>query len=181
MIFLSPFFFLFVEICIFLPLYLFGLMAFPVAYHFANLVLVESRVNKDQYIVTFKNRVLNEWLGNHEDGLLPSWWGKERHGTAYGWFVRNPVSNMRFWPYVSTLPSPDTKWIGTLDWVPDKETGWFIAWHGIYAGWFWQTKNFGMWLGWKVNAIDRRIGTMAAPEKDYRYSGLGTACMFWRV
>lgn len=181
MVFLAPFFYLFVEIFIFLPPYLVGLVVFPVAYHFAALKIEPSFINKGQYILTFRNRVLNEWPGNREDGLLPGWWQKERSGSAYGWFLRNPVSNMRFWPYISTLPSPDTKWIGTLDRVPDKETGWFIAWHGIYAGWLWQTKTFECWFGWKVNPIDRRIGAMDAPPKDYRYYGLGTACMIWRV
>lgn len=181
MVLLSPFFFLFVEVCIFLPLYILGLVAFPFAFYLAALKYTESRVNPGQYIIAFKNPILNEWLGNHEDGLLPNWWQKERGGSAYGWFVRNPVSNMRFWPVISTLPSPDTKRIGTLDRVPDKETGWFIAWHGIYAGWLWQTKKFGVWVGFKVNPIDRRIGTLDAPPKDYRYHGLGVAFMFWRV
>ena len=173
--------FLFVEIVVFLPLYLLGLIVFPVAYHFAGIKVTESRINRGQYILAFRNRVLNEWLGNHEDGILPGWWQKERNGSAYGWFLRNPVSNMRFWPYISTLPSPDTKWIGTLDRVPVLETGWFIAWHGVYAGWLWQTKKFGCWFGWKVNPIDRRIGTISKVENDYRYYGLGTDCMIWRV
>ena len=180
MLVLAPFFYLFVEIFIFLPLYLVGLVVFPIAYHFAALKIEPSFIKKGQYILAFRNRVLNEWLGNREDGLLPGWWQKERNGSAYGWFLRNPVSNMRFWPYISTLPYPGTKWIGTLDRVPDKETGWFIAWHGIYAGWLWQTKTFGCWFGFKVNPVDRRIGRMDAPEKDYRYFGLGTSCMIWR-
>lgn len=171
--------FLFVEIVVFLPLFLLGLVVFPVAYHFAGIKVTESRVNKGQYILAFRNRVLNEWLGNHEDGLLPGWWQKERNGSAYGWFLRNPVSNMRFWPYVSTLPSPETKWVGTLDRV-ENEPGWFFAWAGAYSGFCWNGKRLGLWVGWKINAIDRRIGTLDAPPKDYRYYGLGLACMIWR-
>ena len=182
MVFLAPFFYLFVEVCIFLPPYLLGILAFPIAYHFAALKIEPSFINKGEYVIAFRNRVLNEWLGNREDGLLPGWWQKERAGTAYGWFLRNPVSNMRFWPHISTLPSPETKWIGTLAGVPGNgETGWFIAWHGVYAGWLWQTKKFGVWLGWKVTPPDRFIGTPFPPAKDYRYYGLGTACMIWRV
>lgn len=176
MVFLAPFFYLFVEIFIFLPLYLVGMVVFPIAYHFAALKIEPSFINKGQYVLAFRNRVLNEWLGNREDGLLPGWWQKERNGSAYGWFLRNPVSNMRFWPYVSTLPSKDTKWVGTLDYVPQDATrGWFFAWHGPYSGLFWQGKRFGLWLGWKVVPADRN------GCNDYRKYGLGIATMLWRV
>lgn len=171
--------YLFVEVVVFLPLYLLGLTVFPVAYHFAGIKVTESRINRGQYILAFRNRVLNEWLGNHEDGLLPGQWQKERNGTAYGWFLRNPVSNMRFWPYISTLPSPETKWAGTLDRV-ENEPGWFLAWSGAYTGFYWNGKRIGLWMGWKINPIDRRIGRIDRPPVDYRYYGLGTACMIWR-
>ena len=103
--------FLAVEVFIFLPLYLVGLIVFPFAYHFAALKVKPSFINQGQYVIGFKNRILDEWLGNREDGLLPGWWQKEA-GSAYGWFLRNPVSNMRFWPYISTFPNPEkTKWV----------------------------------------------------------------------
>jgi hypothetical protein len=169
--------YLLVEVFIFLPLYLLGLIAFPIAYHFAALKIEPSFINKGEYIIAFRNRVLNEWLGNREDGLLPGWWHKDREGSAYGWFIRNPVTNMRFWPVVSTLPNPEkTGFIGTLDHVPSlDETGWFFCWEGLYAGFFYQGKRFGCWFGWKTNPRDRK---QDAP-RDYRYCGLGTACQIW--
>lgn len=174
--------FVFEEVFIFLPLYLLGLVAFPFAYHFGMLTIKPSFINKGQDIIAFQNRVLDEWLGNREDGLLPSWWVKERSGTAYGWFVRNPVSNMRFWPIVSTLPRPEkTGWVGSLDYVPNSpnETGWFFCWEGWYAGFLYQGKRFGCWVGWKTNPMDRRIGKLNGPQIDYRSYGLGTTLQAW--
>jgi hypothetical protein len=171
--------YLLVEVFIFLPLYLLGLIAFPIAYRFAALKIEPSFINKGEYIIAFRNRVLNEWLGNREDGLLPGWWHKDREGSAYDWFIRNPVCNMRFWPIVSTIPNPEkTGFVGSLDHVPDSaaETGWFFCWEGLYAGFLYQGKRFGCWFGWKTNPRDRR---QDAP-RDYRYYGLGTACQVWR-
>jgi hypothetical protein len=171
--------FLLVEVCIFLPLYMLGLIMFPFAYRYDMIVLTESNINQGQTILAFKDPIWNEWLGNREDGLLPEWWAKERGGSAYGWFIRNPVTNMRFWPVISTLPNPEkTGFIGTLDHVPSSdETGWFFCWEGLYAGFLYQGKRFGCWFGWKTNPRDRK------PEapRDYRYYGLGTAAQIWRV
>ncbi len=170
-------FFLLVEVIVFLPLYLVGLVAFPLAFHFASRKLVESRINSGEYIVAFQNPILNEWLGNHEDGLTPTWWQKARNGTAYGWFLRNPVCNMRFWPIVSTLPEPDkVGWVGSLDFVPSDpiDTGWFFCWQGWYSGFYYQNKSWGCWVGWKTSPRDRRYGKLGGPAKDYRFWGLGT-------
>lgn len=168
-------FFLLVEVVFFLPLYILGLIFFPLFYHFARLKFVESRVNKGHYIIAFRNPVLDEWLGNHEDGLRPTWWEVERQGSAYGWFVRNPVCNMRFWPIVSTLPNPDKLgWVGTVNELGPR--GWFFAWQGWYTGFYWNGKKYGTWLGWKISPRDKQPN---AP-RDYRWFGVGLASQFWR-
>lgn len=173
--------FLVVELCVFMPLYLVGLAAFPIAYRHADKIYRDSNINTGYLVLTFKNPILNEWLGNHEDGILADWWVRERGGTAYGWFLRNPICNMRFWPIVSTLPSPHTNWVGSLDHKPYMpERGWFFAWAGLYSGVYWCGKKWGVWMGWKINPIDRHIGTPSAPHKDYRYYGLGLAAQIWR-
>lgn len=168
--------FLVVELCVFMPLYLAGILVFPLAYRYAGKVYRESNINTGYWVLTFKNPILNEWLGNHEDGLLPSWWVQERDGSAYGWFLRNPICNMRFWPVVSTLPSKRTSWYGNLIGIPsDNRKGWFLAWQGPYTGFWWQGKARGCWFGWAVNPADF-LGT-----NDYRSHGLGLKSQIWRV
>ncbi len=145
-----------------------GLILFPVLL-LTPIQTVESRVNVGEQILVFKWAWAQALFGNWEDGLSPSWWT----GTRYGFFVRNPVSNMRFWPIVSTLPSTGVKHVGTAAEVPaDGTSGWFMAWQGGYVGFRWECASWGIWIGWKVNPRD------ALPDapRDYRYSGLGTAC-----
>jgi hypothetical protein len=168
-----------VEVFVFLPLFIVGAITFPVFYHYAPLHLVESRINEGQFVLAFQWAWLDEWLGNHEDGLLPNWWSKEQNGTPYGWFIRNPVSNMRFWPYISTLPDPTkVQWIGSLDHIPSDNTkGWFLCWQGPYTGFYWQGASLGVWLGWATSPRDSRPD---AP-RDYRWFGLGTKAQIWRV
>lgn len=166
-----------VELLLFLPLYLVGVLTFPIFYHYAPMKFAESRINRGEYIIAFKWGWLNEWLGNHEDGLLPNWWLKERDGSAYGWFLRNPICNIRFWPFVSTIPSHKTQHVGSLFYKPDAHVpGWFLAWHGAYHGFFFQTKGWGIWIGWKINPRDGWF----INSSDYRCKGLGPVCQFWR-
>lgn len=175
--------FLVVEVFVFLPLYIVGVLAFKVAMQFADITISESRINKGQDILVFRNWALNEWLGNHEDGLNPEWWAK-LGGTPFTWFLRNPVCNMRFWPIISTRPNAEKTWfIGSLDRVPDNdaETGWFFCGRGPYCGALYQGKRLGCWFGWKVNPLDRRIGRLGGPSLDYRFYGIGIASMVWRT
>ena len=168
-----------VEIIIFLPLYLIGVLIFPIVYKYSTIINIESNINTNEQILGFKNNLLNEWLGNREDGLLPDWW-KQKNGTAFSWFIRNPICNMRFWPIVSTLPKQSkTDFVGSLDHIPDTKTehGWFLCWEGLYTGFYYQGNTFGLWIGWKCNPRDKNLN---APT-DYRYKGLGTACQFWKV
>ena len=169
-------FFTLVQCIVFLPVFLFGLFTFPAWWRWAPKEEFLSSMT-GEHDTRFSWAWLDELLGNHEDGLLPAWWITEDAGTAYGWFVRNPVANMRFWPVVSTLPQPNNvRWIGTIDHVPSsKETGWFYCWQGAYSGLLIQRGSWGLWLGWKTNPRD------ALMIKDYRWAGLGTTLQLWRV
>lgn len=114
-----------VEVCIFLPLYILGT---PVAYcasRWAPTKEVPSRLYPERTILAYRNAILDWWVGNYEDGCKPvfDWW----HGSGFQWFLRNPVTNLRFTPILSTLPSANTQWVGTLWEVPmDKAPGWFL-------------------------------------------------------
>ena len=161
---------LFVEVCVFLPLYLGGLVVVPLASRFAKRIQGVSVVTKGS-IVAWANPVLNAIYGNDEDGILVPRY------TPWTWWVRNPVTNMRFWPVISTMPSQNTKWVGNVKAIPpDGGPGWFLTWAGGYVGFRWQCASWGIWLGWKVNPRDARF----VPEDDYRRWGIGTACQLLR-
>ncbi|BDU76312.1 hypothetical protein [Mesoterricola sediminis] len=172
---------LLVEMVVFLPLYLLGLVLMPILLRWAPRTVRPTRIpNEYMHPGGLVEAFAWDWAdalwGNKEDGLLP-WWWEQKGGTAWGWFLRNPVCNMRFWPIISTLPSPSTQYVGTLQDVPaNGDPGWFLAWAGPYVGFLWQNTHWGLWIGWKINPRDaRRID----PE-DYRTHGLGTACQFMR-
>jgi hypothetical protein len=158
-------FFLVVEVSIFLPLYIAGL---PVAYfasRWADFKMVPSRFDPTRQILVYTNPFLDGWVGNYEDGLAFGYF------TPFKWFLRNPVTNMRFWPIVSTKPSTDTHWVGSVNEVPnDGVPGGFIAWSGPYVGFRWQSLKYGVWIGWKINPRDALV-----PCGDYRRWGIGTA------
>ncbi|BDU72407.1 hypothetical protein [Mesoterricola silvestris] len=164
------------EVVVFLPLYLLGVVFMWPLLKWAPKRLKESNINRGQFVYGFLWPWLDELFGNREDGLLPEWWAL-REGTAYGWFLRNPICNMRFWPLVSTLPKPTVKWIGNAACVPPSGVpGWFLAWQGGYVGFLWQCRSWGLWAGWKLNPRD---ATFILPD-DYRTHGLGTACQLMR-
>lgn len=168
-------FFLCVEICIWLPLYLLGIPGSWLASRFARIVVVPSLMDPERPVFAYANPILNWWLGNKEDGIRPTfdWWqGK----TAFQWFLRNPVCNLRFTPWVSTRPSPDTQFIGSNQVEPDGTPCHFLAWSGPFVGYRYQNTRWGMWLGWKVNPRDARF----VPPDDYRCWGIGTAAQIMR-
>ena len=165
---------LMVEVVVFVPLLLLGLVLLLLLFKWAPIVQAESRIDAGQQIEAFRWRWAQTIWGNWEDGLLPAWWAQQG-GTRYSWFVRNPVCNMRFWPIVSTLPSKNVNWVGSVSAIPaDGVSGWFVCWEGPYVGFRWQCRSWGVWLGWKV------IPTDANGCFDYRRFGLGTACQFMR-
>ena len=166
-----------VEVLVFLPLYVAGVVAFPLAWRFAPKTYTQSWIwSDDRVIRTFRWPWLDAWLGNHEDGLLPFWWSNQG-GTAYSWFLRNPVSNMRFWPVTSFNADPArVRYCGNVTEIVETP-GWFVAWHGPYVGlrwiWadpFWGTK--GLAIGWHLNPRDAN----GIPRGDVRRFGIGTVC-----
>lgn len=169
--------FLAVEAFVFLPLYLVGLPVAFFAQSSASTEVVDSMVFQGRRIVAYKNRLLNWWVGNYEDGIDPEfdWWSQKN--TPFKWFLRNPVCNLRFTPIISTKPSVDTKHVGTSVSLPkDGEPGWFLCWSGWYVGFRYQNTKWGVWLGWKVIPLD---ATHVASD-DYRRSGIGLAAQFMR-
>lgn len=167
-------FFLAVEIFIFLPIFILGLGLLPFLIWFSPII------HDNKGLLHFKNPTLDELFGNFEDGLCPFWYSQahpdiDSHWSVYLWFIRNPVANMRRWPFISTLPKRSVKWIGTINEIPeDGKPGWFIAWQGPYVGFLYQTPENKLWLGWKLNPRD----AMDNAREDYRYNGLGT-CLQW--
>lgn len=141
-----------VETFVWLPLYLIGLMVVP----FAKV--------QDNH---FTNPIIDALWGNFEDGVTCIGFSKME------WYLRNPVTNLRRWPIISTRPCLGTQYIGS----DQIERGCrFVAWHKGYVGCRWEGKKYGLWLGYKINPRDSRI----IPADDYRTRGLGIACQFIR-
>lgn len=173
---------LLVELLVFTPIFLVGLVLMLPLLLAAPITLAESRVNAGQTIAVFEWSWAQTIWGNWEDGLAPAWWiatmpTAPMWWIRYQWYLRNPDCNMRFWPLVSTLPSPDVEWCGPLTEVPASGVpGWFVAWQMPYVGFYWACSTWGIWAGWKLNPRDAQPN---APT-DYRYFGLGTACQLLR-
>ena len=157
-----------------LVLFIPGAILFPLAYRFAPTEQKPSMFGTGP-ILGFRWKWLDLWLGNYEDGLAPELWAKESNGTAYGWFLRNPVTNLRFIPFLSTTPDPSrVRWIGN-DWVwetRDSVRHGFVCWQGPYGGFRIQGAKYGVWLGFKVRPRD------ASGVADYRTWGISMACQF---
>jgi len=168
-------FFLAVEVAIFLPLYVLGIPAAWAAARWARVIVVPSMMDADRPIFAYANSLLNWWLGNYEDGIRPefSWWQDK---TAFQWFLRNPVCNLRFTPWISTLPSPGTRFIGSDQVEPDGTPCHFLAWSGPFVGYRYQNTTWGVWFGWKINPRDARF----VSTDDYRRWGIGTAAQIMR-
>ena len=166
--------FLAVESLIFLPLYLLGI---PVAYaasRWAKRDTGFSLITPDRAIVTYHNKLLNWWIGNKEDGIWPDF-AKELGLSVFQWYMRNPVTNLRFVPVISTRPCPSkVRFVGSPVMPDDGVPGWFICWQGPYVGVLIQNASWGLWWGWKVKPEDR-YGVIG-----YRRFGIGTACQLMR-
>ena len=165
-----------VELLVFAPVALAGLLLLPALLLWAPIAQAESRVNAGVQVEAFAWAWANTLWGNMEDGLSPAWWTTQCGAAAptwrtrMTWFLRNPVCNMRFWPVVSTLPElAQVRWIGTDLIPPDGTPGCFLCWQGGFVGFRWQCRSWGVWAGWKVSPADR------AGCEDYRRFGIGTA------
>lgn len=181
-----------VELLVFLPLFLAGLIVFPIAEAWIPIVVTNSRV-WDRAILAFKWRWVDIWLGNDEDGLRGAAGGKTFD--AYLWFIRNPVSNMRFWPLISIKPHewlpghhgvyrelPAPLWVWGNAAEVAETPGWFVCRCGWYVGvrWIWAKPILsikGIWIGWKLNPRDAK----GIPFNDYRKAGIGLCCQILRA
>lgn len=170
---------LIVELLIFTPLFLMGIPALGIALSLAPTDMQDSIWDPSFKRIAFKWKWLDAWLGNYEDGLCPPWWDLECEGSNWTkrmkWFLRNPVTNLRFCPIISTKPKPDSVgWIGDDYLAPDGVPGFFVCWQGLYGGIRWQNAKRGIWFGWKVIPTDR-FGV-----HDYRLKGIGISCHYYR-
>lgn len=168
-----------VELSTFIPLLLTGLPVMAIALLVIPTELTESLWDPSFRRIAFTWKWLDAWLGNFEDGLCPPWWDFECVGSDWTkrmkWFLRNPVTNLRFCPFISTLPQPEKiHWIGDDHMAEDGIPCFFICWQGLYGGIRWQGTKYGIWFGWKVKPDDR-FGV-----HDYRSKGIGIACQFIR-
>ena len=159
------------EACIFLPLFLVGLPVAWFAAKHAELGLGVSRMGS-RSIIVYKNPILNWWVGNYEDGVIP-----DAKTKAFRWFVRNPVTNLRFVPLLSTRPDPERlQSVGSDEIAPSGTPCLFLAWQFPYVGFRYQNKSWGVWLGWKLNPRDKRY----VDPNDYRRFGIGVAAQILR-
>jgi len=168
--------FLLVEVLVFLPLYLLGIPAAWLASRYAKTVIRPSVVYPRNRVAYYVNPILDWWLGNWEDGICPEWWAS-LDGTPFTWFLRNPVTNLRFARILGTRPDPARiRYVGSSRMPEEGRAGWFICWQGPYVGMLWQNTQWGVWLGWKVKPEDR-LGVHA---DCYRYYGVGIAAQLMR-
>lgn len=173
--------FLVVEVVIWLPLYLVGLLVMPCALRWAATVRVPSRIYPEMEITAFRSRILNYWLGNLEDGLCPDWWARHEGGDSWRarwrWFRRNPVCNLRFVPVIGTKPNPEkVGYLGHPDkGQPDGTPECWYAWQGWYSGFRWQNGKWFVWIGWKIRPEDR----LGLDPRDSRRAGIGIACQVY--
>ena len=166
--------FVVVESLVFLPLYILGLPLAWAASRWAQRDTGFSVVTPSRAIITYKNKLLDWWVGNREDGIWPEY-ARELGLSVFGWFIRNPVTNLRFTPVISTLPRPEKiRYVGSSSMPEDGVPVWFICWQDPYVGVLWQNESWGIWYGWKVKPEDRN----GVPG--YRRCGIGIACQLMR-
>ena len=150
-----------VELLVFLPLLILGLPASALALRYADVELRHSILPSKAPVLAYTNTILDVWLGNREDGVIAAWWRRD-HPTwsdwrlGFTWFVRNPVTNLRYIPIIGLVPSPShIRYMGA-DTEPEwSRPGWCLTWQGPHSGFVWQTSKFKLWIGWKLLPQDR--------------------------
>ena len=165
--------FLLVEVLVWLPLMLSGLVVMPLALRWAETYDAPSRLWPDKVARYFRNPILQELYGNWEDGLCPQWW-KDVQGTPWTWFLRNNISNMRYWPVISTRANLATRYIGDDEIRPGAC---FVAWSGGFVGFRFEKWGWGIWAGMAVNPRDaHRIDPL-----DWRSFGYSTVAQIFKA
>ena len=162
-----------VELLVWLPLFVLGLAAVPLMLRAGLITERESWLNQGQQVIAFRWSWADELWGNHEDGLCPAWWA-QKGGTAWTWYLRNSISNMRFWPVLSTRANRNTHFRGSTEIAPGCR---FVAWTGPYVGLRWEGARWGIWLGWAVNPRD----ASEVLTSDWRAHGYSVVAQVFRT
>ena len=167
------------ELCIFLPLFIIGLVLVPIAYLFGT--------ERDQFQnLHFKLRKLMWLWDNDEDGIDGhTWWadqnvGKSQWGLVWSWYLRNPVNNLKYIPYFNPIITNPlhNQYIGTAmdnlleDTNPRAENQWFYCWKFPHWGFYYYNYDFSkntytkFFIGWRIRPQD----DIAFDENDGRWA-----------
>ena len=164
------------------PLQLIGLIAVPIGLLLPT-VTRPSRKYAGRTITAFRSPLL--WLfGNEEDGLAPAWYvwankGRDTFWVRFKWLaLRNPVGNLRFVPWINPKIVPSRiRFVGADREPPRGTAGWFYVWQGAYSGVRLQSRNWRIWIGWKLKPDDRN----GIDPRDMRAPRCGFAFQLKRV
>jgi len=158
-----------IRLAVFLPLAVIGI---PLVYVLAHAGWCEPRLSKRFERTTLQWRtpwLLGLW-SNEEDGIdglrggdpNQDWWAEKTKNLSpqmriWKWAaLRNPVDNLRFVPILNPRIEPSKVHFVGLDHEPaEGEGGWYFAWQGLYSCIRYETKQFRIWLGWKIKPEDR--------------------------
>ena len=167
------------EVCIFLPLLLLSFPTLALALCFAPTESVTGKMDSHLQITQFKNRFLDAWLGNYEDGICPPWWAERQVGKSiwwqrWTWFVRNPLCNLRYAPILGApAVASRVRWVGMEEAV-EGVPGYFVAWIGGHVGTICLTDHWKLWIGWKIKP-EHRFGHF-----EYLSHGIGVTAQLRR-
>lgn len=154
-------------------LYILGFLIVPIALYF-DVPGIGQYMRPSKYFESKSVRAINNpflaflivpWF-NEEDGLYPdnfahqtlSWSPFRR---AFTWLcLRNPVSGLRWAPFISTLIKPTKiQYVGSFGPAPEmrpsyevKVPNWFYIWQGPFRSCFWAqfkvgSKLYRLWVG----------------------------------
>jgi len=168
-----------VELCIFLPLFVVGAVVVPLLAAAHAWTLRPSSRYRDRLVYVWRGGALTWLWGNEEDGVTGAEWYRIAHAKwsharlARNWYFRNPVNNLRYAPWITCkLDASKIRFKGTAD-SAAGEPGWFLCWQGIYANFYYARrigkKLFYFRIGWKTEPKDAR----GIAADDYRAGHAG--------
>jgi hypothetical protein len=161
--------FILVQALVWLPIFLLGVLVVPALQRWGSTVQRPSLMPWKPPVDHWANRWADALFGNPEDGVKGDLPWQEGGGTVYGWFLRNSVCNMRYWPLISAKANLNTRFVGVGN-VNDPGAR-FVAWTGFFVGAQFPFLGREVWIGWAVNPRD---ATALYPESDWRCYGYST-------
>lgn len=200
---------IFMQICICIPLILLGWILVPVAAACGAYVKTDDNLSKpnDGPIYHFTWRFMHIW-DNWEDGIANQNYKKFDSmfmRIVYWSCLRNPTNNMRITPYLSCKINPrkvrfigsitNKRWCGkaypatpNIEWEKATRTydtkipQWFFCWQSTWhSNFYWQFHAFGkLWRFWIGNAKLYPTDIYGGPY-GYRDPGSGPVVQFKRV